>query len=370
MTHLSESDSRLLAEAADKIIAWCRANRRPLPWREDASPYHVWISEIMLQQTRIETVIPYYHRFLKAFPTVEALANAPEEQILKLWEGLGYYSRARRLKTAATKIISEHGGTLPRSAADLRKIPGIGQYTAGAIASIAYGEPEPAVDGNVLRVLARLLAYEEDVMQPAVRKTAASALKSIYPSGPDAALLTEGLMELGEIICLPNGTPLCENCPLASICLACRKGCAAALPLRSAAKERRIEEKTVLILCLGKLRAVHKRKETGLLAGLWELPNLPGTLTENDIIILLQKEGLKNFRLEPLGKAKHIFTHIEWHMNGWKLCLSERAASAETEAQTAAALDSVLPGLVWLDAAAIRENCAVPSAFRAYMKAL
>ncbi|MBR5381176.1 MAG: A/G-specific adenine glycosylase [Oscillospiraceae bacterium] len=344
--------TKRLAEAAEKIIAWCGRHRRPLPWREDPTPYRVWVSEIMLQQTRVETVIPYYERFMRQFPTVKALAEAPEEQVLKAWEGLGYYGRARRLKKAAEKIAAEYGGELPRTAEELRALPGIGDYTAGAVASLACGQPEPAVDGNVLRVLARLFASDADVLSAAVRKRAEDELRAVYPKGKDAALLTEGLMELGETVCTV-GEPACVGCPLASLCLAREQGRQGELPVRNAKIERPVEERTVLILVCGEKRALRRRGDTGLLAGLWELPNFPGRLDEAALRRYLEENGLEPLSLEPLGEAKHVFTHREWHMTGYRVTLPREAE-----------------GCTWETPGAIRERYAVPSAFRAFMKKL
>lgn len=342
-----------LAEAAQIIRTWCAENRRPLPWRLDPTPYHVWVSEIMLQQTRIETVIPYYYRFIAALPTVEALAVAPEEQLLKLWEGLGYYSRVRNMGKAARVLAAEYGGELPRSAEVLRKLPGIGEYTAGAIASIAYGEPEPAVDGNVLRVLARLFASPEDVMLPAVRKKAAESLRRVYPTGRDAALLTEGLMELGELICTPGGAPACARCPVSALCRAHERGIEAELPVRSGAKARRIEEKTVLIIACGDRRAIAKRGEKVLLANMWELPNLPGHLSLEEVADRLEKAGAAPLSVEPCGAAKHVFSHVEWHMTGYRVAVA-----------------SPIAGLTFETPEVIRAQYAVPAAFRFYLDRL
>ena len=204
----------------EQIVAWYAGSRRVLPWREDRSPYQVWVSEIMLQQTRIEAVIPYYHRFLAALPTVADLAAVEDEKLMKLWEGLGYYSRARNLKKAAQRILSDFGGELPATAAELKSLPGIGDYTAGAIASIAFGQPEPAVDGNVLRVMTRLLAWDADVASPKTKAEMIRLLRQHYPGGEAAGLLTEGIMELGETLCSPNGEARCELCPVRRFCRA------------------------------------------------------------------------------------------------------------------------------------------------------
>ena len=336
-----------LKTTAVSIADWYAKHKRDLPWRQGKDPYRIWISEIMLQQTRIEAVIPYYGRFLSELPDVAALAAVPEDRLLKLWEGLGYYSRARNLKKAAQTVMQEFGGQMPQTAAELRKLPGIGEYTAGAIASIAFGEPEPAVDGNVMRVLARLSASKEDVMDAKVRKAAASRLREIYPAGEEAALLTEGLMELGERICIPNGTPLCGDCPCAGRCRGHALGIEAQLPVRAEKKARKIEEKTVLVLRCGDRYALEKRPDTGLLAGLWGFPILDGSITEDEI-----KARFDAASVRPLGKAKHIFTHIEWHMEGYLVECKE------------------LSNCHWVTKEDIEADYSIPTAFKTYKKAL
>ena len=346
-------DQTLLRETAARLCRWFEANGRPLPWREEPTPYRVWVSEIMLQQTRIEAVRGYFERFMAAFPTVEALAEAEEERVLKLWEGLGYYSRARNLKKAAERVVSEYGGQLPRTAAELRRLPGVGDYTAGAIASIACGEPEPAVDGNVLRVLSRLLADGRDVLQPAARRAFTEALRAVYPAGREAGLLTQGLMELGETVCLPNAQPLCEGCPLADLCRGRAEGAPERYPLRSPKKPRRVEERTVLLLSAGGLWAVAKRPDTGLLAGLWEFPALAGHGEEAALRLFLAEQGGEVLSLAPCGEAKHVFTHVEWRMQGW---LAELAAPCGPWR--------------WETAETILRDLALPSAFRKYKELL
>ncbi len=384
------SDEVKLPEALSALIAaWHAANRKPLPWRRGAvpsgtaprteapsgasvirnereaesaeahdvytmesapPPYHVWLSEIMLQQTRIEAVIPYYERFLSELPDVASLAAVDDDRLLKLWQGLGYYSRARNLKKAAAEIMRVYGGEIPPTVKQLRSLPGIGDYTAGAIASIAFGEPEPAVDGNVLRVLARICADGADVMLPATRKAVTERLRRVYPTGRRAGLFTEGLMELGETVCLPNGEPKCAVCPVREICLTAESGRWEDYPVRSAKKERRVEELTVLLLCAGERYAVSRRPETGLLAGMWEFPHLDGTRDERETAAALAELGFDVNGLRSCGTAKHIFTHVEWHMTGF---LAE--ASEENDRY------------VWKTAAEIERDCAVPTAFRHWM---
>ena len=342
------TETERLERCVPELVAWYRQNRRSLPWREDRTPYRVWVAEIMLQQTRIEAAIGYYRRFLEALPDVRALAAVEDDRLLKLWEGLGYYSRARNLKKAAQQIVENFGGELPRTAAELKTLPGIGDYTAGAVASIAWGEPEPAVDGNVLRVMMRLLARADDVMEPTTRRDVAERLRGVYPRGEEAALLTEGIMELGETVCLPNGEPVCLLCPLRGLCLACESGTQQDYPVRAKPKERRIEQRTVLLLRCGGRFAVRKRPEGGLLAGLWEFPNREGELEMEKLETLL---GVGPLRCRELGQAKHVFSHVEWHMQGYLV-------DCEKEPE----------GFTWLTASEIEEQCSIPTAFRYYKK--
>ena len=278
----------------------------------------------MLQQTRIEAVIPYYERFLRELPDIPALAAVPEDRLLKLWEGLGYYSRARNLQKTAQILTEHYDAELPASAAELRKLPGIGDYTAGAVASIAFGLPEPAVDGNVLRVITRLLSCPDDISAPSVRRAVTELLRMYYPSGNDASLLTEGIMELGETVCIPNGVPQCERCPLRGLCTAHRDGTELSFPVKAAKKLRRIEEKTVFLLRNGDgCFAIRKRPGKGLLAGLWEFPNADGSLTEAEMFSALSGWELSPLRILPFGSAKHIFTHVEWHMTAYLISCAE-----------------------------------------------
>lgn len=342
-----------LQTACGLIIGWYRKTKRNLPWRADASPYHVWLSETMLQQTRIETVIPYYTRFISELPTVEALAGVDDEKLMKLWEGLGYYSRVRNLKKAAQTVVCSYGGMLPDTAQELQKLPGIGEYTAGAIASIAFGQPEPAVDGNVLRVIMRLTACDEDILQPKVKKEVTALLRGIYPSGKDASDLTQGIMELGETVCIPNGEPKCTVCPLHGICRAFLAGETTRYPVRSEKKKRKIAYLTVFLLSCGDKIALHRRPENGLLAGMWEFPNAEGHLTPQEAEAYLIENGTTPIRCEPCGKAKHIFTHVEWHMSGYQVrCRTES------------------PQFEWKTAEEINSAFAIPGAFRFYRKLL
>ena len=347
------TDEDLVKSCAEKLIDWCASVRRELPWRLSPTPYHVWVSEIMLQQTRIEAVIPYYARFLEALPDIRALAEVDEDKLLKLWEGLGYYSRARNLQRAAKRVMAEYGGELPRKAEELKKLPGIGDYTAGAIASIAWGEPEPAVDGNVLRVMTRVLKRSDDIMLPKNRVEIAGLLRKCYPIGERAGLLTEGIMELGETVCLPNTAPKCDTCPLNTLCRASQDGEVDQYPVKSPPKERRIEQRTVLLLRCGDKYAVRKREGKGLLAGLWEFPNLDGTLDEDQVCEAVHAIGGEVLSIKPCGEAKHVFTHVEWHMRGY-------LAELRTE----------IPEFVWKTPDEIRRDCPIPTALRYYQKKL
>ena len=344
-------NTELLPEAIARLLVWYSANRRLLPWRQDPTPYHTWIAEIMLQQTRIEAVIPYYERFLRELPDVPALAAVSEDRLLKLWEGLGYYSRARNLKKAALLLMERYGGELPASAVELRKLPGIGDYTAGSVASISFGLPEPAVDGNVLRVMTRLLACADDITAPATRRAVTDLLRAHYPSGDSAALLTEGIMELGETVCLPNGAPLCDRCPLRGLCLSHRAGEELSYPVKAAKKPRRIEEKTVFLLRCGPRYAIRKRPGSGMLAGLWEFPNTDGFLTNESVLSHVSDWDTAPLRAEPFGSAKHIFTHVEWHMSGFLVdCAGES------------------PFFLWKTPEEIAQDYSLPTAFRAFQK--
>ena len=336
------------------LLAWYAHAGRDLPWREDRAPYHVWISEIMLQQTRIEAVIPYYRRFLEAFPTVEALADAEDAQLMKLWEGLGYYSRARNLKKAAEVIVREHGGALPASAEALRRLPGIGDYTAGAIASIAFGLPEPAVDGNVLRVVARLTADGRDVLSPAMKRDVTEALRAVYPHDPKKArAMTEALMELGETVCIPNGAAHCEACPLSALCRARAEGLTDSIPYRKPKPARTVEARTVLLLLCGDRVGIFRRPPEGLLGGLWEFPSADGTLSPEEVKELLAAWGLSAIAIEEGPVAKHIFTHREWHMTSYLVTLDAEGG-----------------GLTFATREGLRTVYAIPSAFRAFLDLL
>ena len=330
------------------LLPWYAKNARDLPWRRDREPYHVWVSEIMLQQTRVSAVIPYFERFMAELPDAAALATVPEERLLKLWEGLGYYSRARNLQKAATVIVSDFGGELPRTCASLKTLPGIGDYTAAAIASINFGEPVAAVDGNLLRVAARVSGCADDIMDARVRKQFTAHLNDAIDLARPGAY-NQAMMDLGATVCLPNGAPKCALCPLQGFCRAKMNGSWDTLPVKEAKKPRRQEQLTVFFLSCGSRYAVRRRPDTGLLAGLWELPNTEGTLTAQQALSLLEQWGLQPEQLQKVIERTHVFTHVEWHMR----CCYVRVAE---------------PGgdFTWVDGAEFSRSIALPTAFRMF----
>ena len=343
--------------AVRSLLLWYQQNKRDLPWRHTHDPYRIWISEIMLQQTRVEAVKPYYARFLEAAPNVEVLAELPEEKLMKLWEGLGYYSRARNLQKAARIVVSQYGGKMPTTYEELLKLPGIGDYTAGAIASIAYGLRVPAVDGNVLRVLARVSGTDADITLPETKKEFRQQLLCVVPS--EAGDFTQSLIELGATVCAPNREPMCEACPLANCCVAYREGKTNEIPVRSPKKPRRIEERTVFLIRDGDRTALSKRPAKGLLSGLYELPNVEGHLREAEALAHLRALGFEPLRIQKLENAKHIFTHIEWHMIAYDVRITPEFDGLHGQS-----------GMLLIPNGELHQKYAIPSAFGAYVKYL
>ena len=353
-----------LKELVMPLQDWFKNNARVLPWREQPTAYYVWISEIMLQQTRVEAVKPYFDRFIRELPDVKALAECPEDKLLKLWEGLGYYNRVRNLKIAANQIMEMYAGEIPGEYEELLKLKGIGHYTAGAIASIAYKKAVPAVDGNVLRVISRVTADDSDIMKQSVRTHMEETLLQLMQEKDtkvEPAVFNQALMELGAMVCVPNGQPHCESCPWAEVCEARIQGRIAELPVKKKAKARRIEEKTVLIIKDGEKLGLRKRPEKGLLAGMYELPNVEGYLLEEDIISFVKKNGYEPIRVQPLCDAKHIFSHVEWHMKGYVVFLQ----SADYEDNTNGEKE-----WLFVDVEETKERYAIPSAFVKYTEYL
>ncbi len=349
---MENEKNEILKSAVSRLLLWYPDNKKELPWRETVSPYGVFISESMLQQTRTAAVIPYYERFMKALPTLSDLAAVDDDTLMKLWQGLGYYSRARHLKEAAVILVRDFDGRFPKTAKELQKLPGIGEYTAGAIASIAFGEPSPAVDGNVLRVVTRLLTIPEDVLVPATKSHVTDLLRTVYPDGEAASLLTQAWMELGENVCIPNGKAHCTACPLSDICLANRGNLVPLFPYRSPKKPRKILDLTVFLLENDGKYAIRKRPEKGLLAGLYEFPNCVGALSPDDARRFLTEQGASPVLVTPIGNATHVFTHVEWHMTGYAVRLSA-------------------PGdFLFASKEEIKKTYAVPSAFRFFLEYL
>ena len=329
------------------LLPWYAENRRLLPWREDRDPYHIWLSEIMLQQTRVEAVKGYYSRFLAVLPDIRSLAECDDEVLHKLWEGLGYYSRVRNLKKCAQVIVSQYSGVFPREHDQVLSLPGIGPYTAGAICSIAFNRPTPAVDGNVLRVVSRLRNDPAPIDLPETKKDVTEFLAGIYP--PQAGDFTQALMELGATVCGPNRKPDCEGCPCKTFCLAFLEGDPQSLPVKSPKKGRRSEDLTVFILSCDGRYALEKRPDKGLLAGLWQFPNLPGDLDTEAALNALRAKGLHPRELFRESRKNHIFTHIQWNMKGIYL---------EVEAPSG--------GFQWMTPEEINTQAALPTAFRQF----
>ena len=337
----------ILQKLPGVLLPWYGENKRDLPWRCDRNPYHIWLSEVMLQQTRVEAVKGYYARFLQALPTVPDLAQADDEKLHKLWEGLGYYSRVRNLKKAAQQIMQRHNGQFPTEYDTVLRLPGIGEYTAGAVCSIAFNQKKAAVDGNVLRLVSRLTDDATPIDQPAYKKQVKQALEAIYPDL--AGDFTQALMELGATVCGPNRQPDCENCPCKNFCLGYQRQTAAKLPVKTAKKQRRQEDMTVLILRCENRYGLQKRPEEGLLAGLWQFPNFPGKWDVATVLDKVEELGLKPKELLRQVDKKHIFTHVQWNMSGVYVEVKE-----ETD------------GFVWLTAEQVDTQAALPTAFRQF----
>ena len=350
------SGKERLLLASGPLLSWYRREKRDLPWRENRDPYRIWISEIMLQQTRVEAVKPYFFRFFEHFPRISDLAAAPEEELLKCWEGLGYYSRARNIKKAAEILTEKYNGIFPESYGEILALPGIGSYTAGAIASIAFELPVPAVDGNVLRVFSRLYNDPGVITEPAVKRAFTARVMEHQPP-EKAGDYNQALMELGALVCVPNGAPLCEQCPLASLCEARRAGTALELPHKAAPKARRIEPVTVVLAEDAEGRfLLQQRPPKGLLAGLWQPLLWEGeALSAEEVCARLEALGLACESIEPLPAAKHIFSHIEWRMSGYSVCVGSAEAPA---------------GCVWASREQLQNEYTLPGAFKAYKKKL
>ena len=346
MRAICEEKAEIPQKMLRPLLEWYPSHKRDLPWRRDRNPYHVWVSEIMLQQTRVEAVRGYYKRFLDALPDIAALAECPEDTLLKLWEGLGYYNRVRNMQKAARQIMEQHGGVFPQSYEEIRALAGIGDYTAGAISSICFGLPTPAVDGNVLRLFARMQEDFRNILSPQFKAGVTAQLAQVYPQA-DPGMLTQALMEMGATVCVPNGAPHCEDCPFAAMCMARKMKSAALLPVREKKTTRRTEERTVFVLsCNGKI-AIRKRPPNGLLASLWELPNTDGFLDVQKAVSFCENWGTKPQEFLKTVKRRHIFTHVTWEMQGVFIrCTAES------------------PEFVWAQPQELAEFYSLPTAFR------
>ena len=342
-----------LEEITEPLLSWYEENKRDLPWRREPTPYHVWVSEIMLQQTRVEAVKDYYRRFLVELPGIRDLAACPENKLLKLWEGLGYYNRVKNMQKAAKEIVEEYGGNIPPDYEKILALPGIGSYTAGAVSSIAFGLKKPAVDGNVLRVISRITENGEDILKQSVKRRVEQELEAVMPEDRPGAF-NQSLMELGATVCIPNGMAKCDACPVRHLCGARAHGTVLDFPKKTAKKQRRIEEKTVLLIQNGQEYAICKRPDKGLLAGLYEFPNMEGWLTQEEVLSAVEELKLMPLHIKHAGEAKHIFSHVEWHMKGYVV----RVAPTEKRAGN----------LLFIDKKESKGKYPIPSAFSAYRK--
>ncbi len=359
MNTSASSRIHTLNQLTTPLLEWYSSAARDLPWRIPAGntdrpdPYHVWISEIMLQQTRVEAVRDYYTRFLSRLPDVKSLAEVPQDDLMKLWQGLGYYSRANNLKRAAIQILAEYDGKFPRTYEEILTLPGIGEYTAGAIASIAFGEAVPDIDGNVYRIYTRLFEDSSDITKtPFKKQLRAELLETIPPEV--SGTYNQAWMDLGATVCLPNGAPLCDRCPLAHRCQAHAHNSWSAFPVKPPKKKRRIEEKTIILLEYQGTYLVQKRPPKGLLAGLWEFPSQEGFVTTGELSALLEQWNTRADNIELLGRGKHIFSHIEWRMIGYLVHLDQAPSIPLSEEST------------WVTTEKMQKEYSIPSAFRPY----
>ena len=310
-----------LASLPAALLPWYDREKRSLPWRDIVTPYRTWVSEIMLQQTRVQAVLPSFDRFMAAAPDVPDLAELAEDRLLSLWQGLGYYSRARSLHRSARVMVEQYGGCLPDTYTDLIQLPGIGDYTAGAILSIAFGQAIPAVDGNVLRIAARLTACGDNVLDTRTRQHVRDALAAIMPIDRPGDF-NQAMMDLGAAVCLPKN-PICESCPAASLCAARAAGLQSQLPVRAKNTAKPEKDLTVFLLTTPDGRtALRRRPETGLLSGLWEYPNTEGALTETLAAQQLREWGLTPLAWEKRFSDRHIFTHLRWNMTVFRLTVA------------------------------------------------
>ncbi len=364
----------------ENLLVWYNSHKRDLPWRRDPSPYHVWISEIMLQQTRVEAVKGYYSRFLETLPTIDHLAKAEENVYLKLWEGLGYYSRVRNLHKTAKVVVMDYHGQLPSNYTKLLKLPGIGPYTAAAIASISFGQPIPAIDGNLLRIFSRLTEYKDSILTTTAKKEADAFFKR-HISIKEPGSFNQGLMDLGAGICLPNAQPHCQECPLSKDCLAFLHGTQMQLPNRPKQKKKTIEKRTVFLIHVNDSILLGKRSAKGLLAGLYEFPGVEKHFSKKAALEYVETLGFEPLRIHRLPDAKHIFSHKEWHMRGYEVFTSGWTDFSRQEPMTENATqgtmihdnatftetERLIPGQLFLaNQEEVLSTWSIPSAFAVY----
>ncbi len=359
------------SETVEYLLDWYDLNRRFLPWREEPKPYYVWVSEIMLQQTRVEAVKVYFERFISTLPSIKDLADCEEEKLLKLWEGLGYYNRVRNLQKAAKIIVEKYNGQMPADYSSLLKLPGIGSYTAGAISSISFQIPEPAVDGNVLRVMKRVAGNFDDITKTTVKKQMENDLREVIPRERPGDF-NQSLMDLGATVCIPNGKPLCDKCPIMHLCKAFHEGTQMLIPVKPEKKPRKIEDRTILLMEINSRYAIRKRDSKGLLARLWELPSLEGKLSAMSVEEILHEKGYQNFTIQPLGDGKHIFSHIEWHMVGYHIKFKEvpdeNIICSTDHVAEYNGYEKVNTDCIWVTKERINKEFTLPSAFEIYKR--
>lgn len=342
-----------MEEIVNPLLEWYYKNKRILPWRVDKDPYHVWISEIMLQQTRIEAVIDYYYRFMKELPTIQDLANCSQDKLLKLWEGLGYYNRARNLQKAAQIIITEYNNTFPSIYQEIISLPGIGEYTASAIASICFSLKEATVDGNVLRVYMRVNNCYNNIDDIKTRKKVRDELIKIMPT--DSGNFNESLMELGETICLPNGIPKCDECPVKDLCKSHQNNTYLELPVKQKKKERLEENYTVFLFCFNNMVAISKRCDKGLLYNMWQFFNIKNKMSFSQVQKYLNEENIPFSGIEKAISYTHIFTHKKWNMHSYFILLEDKIEFDD---------------IIWVSLEDLDNIYAIPTAFQPFKKYL
>lgn len=337
----------------EKIVEWYQKNKRDLPWRKDKNPYHIWISEIMLQQTRIEAVIGYYYRFLEKIPDIKTLATIEEKSLLKLWEGLGYYNRARNLKIAAIQIENEYQGKFPTTYEEIMKLKGIGEYTASAISSICYSESQVTIDGNVLRVFTRFYNDQRNIDETRTRKSIREHLQKIIPE--ESGDFNQGLMEIGETICIPNGIPKCNICPLKKDCLANQYNTYQDLPIRKKKTVKKQEDYTILIFQNQDKVAIYQRTKESLLNNLWGFPQLEGLFSMEEIKDYLIKQNIKYQCIQEGIQNIHIFTHKKWNMISYTIKLTKENSLSQYK---------------WEKISEIKKRYAIPTAYKPFLEKL